>query len=203
MDVVSRMNIVIIGGGITGLFCAHYLMRDKHKVTVIEKSGTGSATSIYNAGLLTPSISATARKGLGKIISTYLGREGPVYSSPREVLANPRWFRIALRKGLRGYEDKIVEMGHASLKLYKEFFAEVGFRPDVVEGVVAVYAEEADARIAHASLGGKLLDEASVSQMGVRGSRGGATSAEEIPINPAKLYKTHWQARLKRSRPVR
>src|SRR5437667_857168 len=93
MDVVSRMNIVIIGGGITGLFCAHYLMRDKHKVTVIEKSGTGSATSIYNPGRLTPSLAPTPRMGLGKILSTYLGREGPVYISPREVLANPRWFR--------------------------------------------------------------------------------------------------------------
>lgn len=198
MDVVSRMNIVIIGGGITGLFCAHYLMRDKHKVTVIEKSGTGSATSIYNAGLLTPSLAPTPRMGLGKILSTYLGREGPVYISPREVLANPRWFRIALRKGLRGYEDKIVEMGHASLKLYKEFFAEVGFRPDVVEGVVAVYSEEADARIAHASLGGKLLDEASVSQMGFRGFRGGVTFEEELSINPAKLYKSLWDAVFKR-----
>src|SRR5437773_9263538 len=84
MDVVSGMNIVIIGGGVTGLFCAHYLMRDKHKVTVVEKSGTGSATSIYNAGLLTPSLAPTPRMGLGKILSTYLGREGPVYISPEK-----------------------------------------------------------------------------------------------------------------------
>src|SRR5438046_9693122 len=117
MDVVSRMNIVIIGGGITGLFCAHYLMRDKHKVTVIEKSGTGSATSIYNAGLLTPSLAPTPRMGLGRILSTCLGREAPAYISPREVLPNPRWFRMARRRGRTRYHAKVAEPGHAGLTL--------------------------------------------------------------------------------------
>lgn len=191
------MNIAIIGGGITGLFCAHYLMKDKHRISVIEKSATGSATSVYNAGLLTPSLAPTPNIGLGRILTTYLGREGAVYISPRQILANIRWFRTALRKGLTGYEDKIVGMGRLSLKLYEEFFEEVGFRPDVIKGVSALYSDEGEARRAQSSLGGKLLDETSISQMGFRGFRGGVMFEEELSINPAKLYNSIWDAAIR------
>ena len=186
------MNIVIVGGGVTGLFCAHYLMKDKHKVTVVEKNETGSVTSVYNAGLLTPSLAPTPRMGLGKILSPYLGREQAVYISPRQILSNTGWFRTALTKGLAGYEDKLIRMGHESLKLYQAFFAETGFRPDVVEGVAALYVEGADARAAQASQGGELLDETSISRMGYRGFHGGIMFEEELSINPAKLYRSLW-----------
>jgi len=133
------MDIVIVGGGVTGLFCAHYLMKDGHKVSVIEKSATGSVTSVYNAGLLTPSLASNPSMSLRKVLSPYLGREGAVYISPRQILTNTRWFRTALRKVLTGYEDKIMEMGQSSLKLYQKFFGEVGIHPDVVEGVAALF----------------------------------------------------------------
>ena len=188
------MDVVIIGGGVTGLFCAHYLMKDGHNVSVIEKSAIGSVTSVYNAGLLTPSLAPTPGMSLRKILSPYLGREGVVYISPRQILANTRWFRTALRKGLTGYEDKIVGMGHSSLELYKKFFEEVAFRPDVIEGVAALFRDETYARRTHQSLGGKLLDEKSINQMGYRGFDGGVMFEEELSVNPAKLYKSLWDA---------
>src|SRR5437667_7625542 len=103
------MNVAIIGGGITGLFCAHYLMRDGHEVSVVERRSTGSVTSIYNAGLLTPSLAPTPKIGLGRILSTYLGRDDPVHISPRQILENPRFFRTALKKRshrLRGQDSE-------------------------------------------------------------------------------------------------
>ena len=186
------MDIVIVGGGVTGLFCAHYLMKDGHKISVIEKNATGSVTSVYNAGLLTPSLAPTPGMGLSKVLPPYLGRQGAVYISPRQILANTRWFRTTLRRGLTGYEDKIARMGHSSLKLYQKFFEEVGVRPDVVEGVAALFREEALAKTTHLSLGGKLLDEGSISKMGYRELRGGVMFEEELSINPAKLYKSLW-----------
>jgi D-amino-acid dehydrogenase len=188
------MNIVIVGGGVTGLFCAHYLTKDGHDVSVIEKSTTGSATSVYNAGLLTPSLAPTPGMGLRKVLSPYLGRQGAVYISPRQILANTRWFRTALRKGLTDYEDKIVQMGRSSLKLYQKFFAEVGFHPDVIEGVAALFREKRSAKKTHLAQGGKILDESSISQMGYRGFRGGVMFEEELSVNPAKLYKSLWDA---------
>jgi D-amino-acid dehydrogenase len=186
------MKIVIVGGGVTGLFCAHYLIRDNHQVSVVERSTTGSVTSIYNAGLLTPSLAPTPRMGLRKILSPYFGREQAVYISPMQILRNTRWFRIGVRKGLTGYEDKIVEMGRSSLKLYKEFFAEVGFRPDVIEGVAALHVNEVDARKTQTTQGGTLLDAASINRMGYRGFGGGVLFEEEVSINPSKLYNSLW-----------
>jgi D-amino-acid dehydrogenase len=186
------MKIVIVGGGVTGLFCAHYLIRDNHQVSIIERSMTGSVTSIYNAGLLTPSLAPTPRMGLRKILSPYFGREQAVYISPRQILRNTWWFWTGVRKGLTGYEDKIVEMGRSSLKLYKEFFAEVGLRPDVIEGVAALHVNEEDARKTQTTQGGKLLDGASINRMGYRGFRGGVLFEEELSINPSKLYNSLW-----------
>ena len=188
------MNIVVVGGGVTGLFCAHYLMKDGHQVTVIEKNIRGSVTSIYNAGLLTPSLAPTPGMGLRKILSPYVGREGVVYISPRQILSNTRWFRTALSKGLSGFEKNLVRMGHSSLELYQRFFVEVGFRPDVIEGVAALFCEETLARKTHASLGGRLLDEKTINSMGYRGFHGGVMFEEELSINPAKFYKSLWDA---------
>ena len=193
------MKVTIVGGGITGLFCAHYLMKDGHSVSVIEKSPTGSVTSIYNAGLLTPSLAPTPNIGIGRILSTYLGKKEAVYISPRQILRNQAWFRTALKKGLTGYEDKIIEMGRLSLELYEEFFSETGHRPDVIEGVVALYSSAEDARRAQLSWGGKLLDMASIVDMGFRGFRGGIMLEEEISINPLKLYKSLWDTVFTRS----
>ena len=186
------MNIVIVGGGVTGLFCAHYLMKDGHQVTVIEKNLRGSVTSVYNAGLLTPSLAPTPGMGLRKILSPYVGREGVVYISPRQILSNTRWFRTALRKGFTGFEKNLVRMGHSSLELYRRFFEEVGFRPDVIDGVAALFCEETHARKTHASLGGRLLDEKSIDSMGYRGFHGGVMFEEELSVNPAKLYRSLW-----------
>ena len=184
------MRIVIIGGGVTGLFCAHYLMKDGHQVTVIEKNQRGSITSVYNAGLLTPSLAPTPGMGLRKILSPYVGREGVVYISPRQILSNTRWFRTALRKGFTGFEKNLVRMGHSSLELYQKFFTETGFRPDVIEGVAALFCEETLARKTHASLGGRFVDEKSINSMGYRGFRGGVMFEEELSVNPATLYES-------------
>lgn len=188
------MNIVIVGGGVTGLFCAHYLMKDGHKVSVIEKNARGSTTSVYNAGLLTPSLAPTPGMGLGKILSPYIGREGVVYISPRQILSNTRWFRVAVKRGLTGFEENLVRVGHTSLELYHRFFDEIGLRPDVVEGVAALFCEEAHARKSHASLGGRWLEEKTIDKMGYRGFHGGVLFEEELSVNPAKLYRSLWDA---------
>lgn len=186
------MNFAIVGGGVTGLFCAHYLLKDDHRVTIIEKSKTGSATSIYNAGLLTPSLAPTPPIGRRRILASYFGKEDPVYVSPKQILRNLRWFRTALHGQSADYSQKIVSLGRRSLELYQEFFSEVGFRPDVIDRVAAVYSNEGDAREAQASYGGELLDEESINEMGFQGFRGGLLIEHELSVNPAKLYKSLW-----------
>jgi len=48
-------SVVVTGGGIIGLACAHYLAKAGLKVTVIDRSGIGQACSYANCGYVCPS----------------------------------------------------------------------------------------------------------------------------------------------------
>ena len=48
-------EVVVIGGGIIGLACAHYLAEAGRRVTIVEKSRVGEACSYRNCGLVCPS----------------------------------------------------------------------------------------------------------------------------------------------------
>ena len=48
---VSR-HIAIVGAGIVGVSTAIWLLRDGHKVTLIDKAGPGEGTSHGNGGVL-------------------------------------------------------------------------------------------------------------------------------------------------------
>ena len=48
----SKNNVIIVGGGIIGLACAHYLLKENASVRIIEKDFIGSGASHGNCGLL-------------------------------------------------------------------------------------------------------------------------------------------------------
>ena len=48
-------RIIVIGAGHIGIACAHYLHRDGHDVTVIDRGSVGGACSHANCGFLVPS----------------------------------------------------------------------------------------------------------------------------------------------------
>jgi D-amino-acid dehydrogenase len=48
----GKRDVVVAGGGITGLFCAYYLAGEGHAVTVLERDRVGSGASHGNCGLL-------------------------------------------------------------------------------------------------------------------------------------------------------
>ncbi len=48
----SKNDVIIVGGGIIGLACAHYLLKENAGVRIIEKDFIGSGTSHGNCGLL-------------------------------------------------------------------------------------------------------------------------------------------------------
>lgn len=51
----NRRHTVIIGGGVIGVACAHYLTEAGHRVTVIDKGRIGGECSQGNCGLVCPS----------------------------------------------------------------------------------------------------------------------------------------------------
>ncbi len=52
------MKVAVVGGGVIGLCCAHYLRQDGADVVLIEKDTCGAACSRGNTGWICPSLSA-------------------------------------------------------------------------------------------------------------------------------------------------
>jgi len=52
---VTGNSVIVIGAGHIGIACAHYLRRDDHDVTVIDRGSVGGACSQANCGFLVPS----------------------------------------------------------------------------------------------------------------------------------------------------
>lgn len=50
----NEQHVVIVGGGLIGLCTAHALLREGHKVTIVESDHIGAGAAIGNAGEVTP-----------------------------------------------------------------------------------------------------------------------------------------------------
>lgn len=55
MSAVPPLNIAIIGAGMVGGSCAHFLQRDGHRVTIFDPNEPGSGASYGNAGMISQS----------------------------------------------------------------------------------------------------------------------------------------------------
>src|SRR5690606_7675122 len=91
-----QKNILIIGGGIIGLFCAYYLRKEGHQITIIEQSDFSQGASFVNAGYITPSnIIPLASPGvIAKGIKWMLESKSPFDITPRWDTDFFRWTRL-------------------------------------------------------------------------------------------------------------
>ncbi|WP_347156539.1 NAD(P)/FAD-dependent oxidoreductase [Pontibacter chitinilyticus] len=78
-------RVVIIGGGIIGLFTAYYLSEEGFEVTILDKGDLADNCSIGNAGMIVPShIVPLASPGIiGKGLKWMLSATSPFYIHPR------------------------------------------------------------------------------------------------------------------------
>ena len=183
------MKVVVIGGGITGLFVGYYLLNGGHQVVIMEKGNSEESTSAYSAGLITPSTGVAPSIGMGEILSTFFGRKSAISISMLEVLRNLRWFRIASRRGLSGYEEVITSFGKRSLGLYRQFLNGESMQVDLIEGIAGLYADrEEAARLARAA-GARLMGETELTEMGFAGIGGGVYAPSELSVDPRSLLK--------------
>jgi D-amino-acid dehydrogenase len=182
------MKIAVLGGGVTGMFTSYYLRKDGHSVTLIDTPLDGARTSIYNSGELTPSSVPVPNIGMSVILSRYFGKMGPVYISPSLFLQNLRWFGIARRKMMTGYEDQVMNLAAKSLAIYKDFFKEVDMEIDKHDGITALFAQQEQAKSYAQKYNGEIIPESEVSDMGYTGFAGGVRFNEELSIHPGKLF---------------
>lgn len=105
-------QVVVVGGGVIGAACAHYLSRAGRSVTLIEQRTFGSGCSHGNCGYVCPShILPLARPGaLQDTIKTLFARNSPLLVRWRLDPAMWRWFWQFARKCNR---RDMLQAGHA------------------------------------------------------------------------------------------
>lgn len=86
-------DVLILGGGVIGLACAHYLLQAGRSVRVLEQGKVGAATSHGNCGTITPSHAAplAAPGVILKSLKSMLHPDAPLYIKPRLDLPLASW----------------------------------------------------------------------------------------------------------------
>ena len=93
-------EVLILGGGVIGLACAHYLLAAGRSVRILEQGRVGGAASHGNCGTLTPSHAPPlAVPGMmGQALRWMLSPSAPLYIKPRWDPALMRWLMGAARR---------------------------------------------------------------------------------------------------------
>ncbi len=105
-------NCVVIGGGIVGLSCAYYLLKEGHQVTILDKSNLSKGASYVNAGYLTPShIIPLASPGMmAKGIKWMFNSSSPFYMKPRLNMDFLRWAWYFNRSSTKTNVEKAIPL---------------------------------------------------------------------------------------------
>ncbi len=120
-------NIVIVGGGIIGLCSSYYLMKNGHKVTLIDNSDFTDGCSYGNAGMIVPShIVPLAQPGMiAKGIKWMFNSKSPFYVKPTLSKSLLSWglkfYKSATKKHVQNSARPLLDLSLLSKKLYHEF----------------------------------------------------------------------------------
>ncbi len=150
--VVTRADVVVVGGGIVGLCCAYALRRRGLSVVMVERGEPGAGASSVNAGWIVPSFSAPvpAPEVRRTALRWLLNPNSPLRINPRADPGLARWlwrFWRACRptahaRGLAA----IARLNCHTLALYDALAAD-GVRFDLERrGVLFAFRDEAAAR---------------------------------------------------------
>ncbi|MFH5806118.1 FAD-dependent oxidoreductase, partial [Alienimonas sp. DA493] len=140
--------VVLIGGGVVGAACAHYLAEAGRRVTILERDRFGAACSHGNCGLLSPShVLPPAGPGVfAEAMRNLFQKDAPLRVAPRW---DPRLWRWLLAFAARCNESAAVAAGRgigpllaSSRALYDDLGAELDceFEP---HGLLIAFREAA------------------------------------------------------------
>ncbi|WDP86645.1 MAG: FAD-dependent oxidoreductase [Desulfobacter sp.] len=145
----KNQSVIVIGGGVIGLACAHYLMKQGARVTIIEKNTAGSGSSHGNCGLLyfTDVIPLCAPGAVShEIYRTLLGTS-PLYIKPGMDIERMLWlvkFALNCRIGhMNQAATAKYELLKYSSKLFTALLKNKNFPCDFEQkGILSVFKEE-------------------------------------------------------------
>lgn len=126
-------DVLVLGAGVVGLACAHYLLSEGRSVRLLDAGKVGAATSWGNCGTLTPSHAAPlAAPGMvGQALRWMLRPDAPLYVRPRWDPALARWLaRVAGRCNRRDWQASGLAKG-ALLKYSRALMEDLVFGQDL------------------------------------------------------------------------
>ncbi len=126
-------KVVIIGGGITGLSSAYYLVKEGYEVTLIDKGDLTRGASIVNAGYIAPShiISLASPGVINKGLKWMWNSSSPFYIKPQLDLQFLDWAwkfkRSSTKEKVETAIPVLKELNIKSRDLYEEILNTVDF----------------------------------------------------------------------------
>lgn len=156
-------KIIILGGGISGLCAAYYLVKEGYEVTVIDKNDITTGASFINAGYIIPShfISLAAPGMISKGLRWMFDSSSPFYVKPRLDFEFFKWvLRFKQSATLDKVERAIPILKDINLKsqgLFEEILSSLDFqfyyeRSGLLLAYCSVKDEEEELKIAERAL---------------------------------------------------
>jgi D-amino-acid dehydrogenase len=145
----AEPDVLILGAGVIGLACAHYLLQAGRSVRVLDQGRVGGATSHGNCGTITPSHAPplAAPGVIAKGLKWMLQPDAPLYIKPRLDPALASWMlHFAARCNARDWRRNALarsELLHASRGLLESLVREHGMDCEFsASGLRYVYRNE-------------------------------------------------------------
>jgi D-amino-acid dehydrogenase len=142
----SNKPIVILGGGIIGLFSAYYLQKTGHKnIIILDKSAGTEGCSFGNAGMIVPShfIPLASPGIISKGIKWMFDSKSPFYLKPRLNLDLARWGLSFYKNSNADFVEKAApslrDISLLSKNLYVELNQKEEFKFDFLEKGLLLY----------------------------------------------------------------
>lgn len=154
---------IILGGGISGLCSAYYLVKEGYNVTVIDRNDITTGASFINAGYIIPShfISLAAPGMISKGIRWMFDNSSPFYVKPRLDFDFFKWvLKFKQSATLDKVEKAIPILKDINLKsqgLYEEILSSLDFqfhyeRSGLLLAYCSVKSEEEELKIAERAI---------------------------------------------------
>lgn len=146
----TRSDVLVIGGGVIGLACAHYISRAGRSVRIIEQGKIGSGASPGNCGLVFVSdlVPLCVPGAVRKELFTMLRRNSPLYIKPSFDLGRMLWLLQFARRCRDEHVRHAIRARESILTSSKLLFAELLSAGSIEaeyeqRGVLLVYRSEA------------------------------------------------------------
>ncbi len=126
-------KVIVVGGGISGLCSAYYLVKEGYDVTILDQTDMTSGASFINAGYITPShfIPLAAPGIITQGLKWMLNSSSPFYIKPRWDIEFFKWALLFKKSATASKVKKALpvlkELNLKSRSLYEELLASHDF----------------------------------------------------------------------------